>query len=173
MRKFILAGLLALPCLAVDSSQVQAAGCCNGCNQTPTLNFGFGMRIGLHHWCFCEKPTINPCLPGKPHKHKHHGCSSCAGGGGYGGGHGDMSCTWGAGAPWYLFWPYDAHFRMPAPTGYPFWPAPQTIQPGFGAHYGYNMPGYQTPNMGYPMDANAVQPAGFYPQQVPTYWYGR
>src|SRR5262245_20238635 len=113
MRKFILAGLLALPLLALEPAPAWALGCCGGCSQSPTLNFGFGMRIGFHHWAFCEKPTINPCLPGKPHKGCHHqGCKTC-GGGGYGGpGGGDPSCSYGPGAPWYLFWPQDAHFKM-------------------------------------------------------------
>lgn len=175
MRKFILAGLLALPLLVLNPARLLASGCCNGCYQSPTLNFGFGMRIGFHKWCFCEKPTINPCLPGKPHKHKHHGCQApgCPTGGygcGYGGG--DPSCAWGAGAPWYLFWPMDAHFRMPAPTGYPYWPAPQTTPPGFSSCYGYHLPAFNHYGLTYPLDANAVQPAGYYPQ-VPTYWYGR
>src|SRR5437588_11366 len=33
--------------------------------------------------------------------------------------------------PWYSYWPYEAHFINPAPTGYPYWPAPQTL-PGAG-----------------------------------------
>src|SRR5262245_44509712 len=28
-------------------------------------------------------------------------------------------------APWYTYFPYEAHFQTPAPTGlYPHWPAP-------------------------------------------------
>lgn len=27
--------------------------------------------------------------------------------------------------PWYLYWPLEAHFVAPAPTGYPYWPPPQ------------------------------------------------
>jgi hypothetical protein len=39
--------------------------------------------------------------------------------------------------PWYLYWPHNAHFQTPAPTGYPFWPQPMTVQPGFeGGHAG-------------------------------------
>src|SRR5215469_15761379 len=35
--------------------------------------------------------------------------------------------------PWYLYWPLEAHFVAPAPTGYPYWPAPQGIlASGFG-----------------------------------------
>jgi hypothetical protein len=25
-------------------------------------------------------------------------------------------------APWYLYWPYDAHFQLPAPIGAPYYP---------------------------------------------------
>jgi hypothetical protein len=29
--------------------------------------------------------------------------------------------------PWYLYWPLEAHFVAPAPTGYPYWPPPQGL----------------------------------------------
>jgi hypothetical protein len=29
--------------------------------------------------------------------------------------------------PWYLYWPMERHFMVPAPTGYPFWPSPQAL----------------------------------------------
>ncbi len=29
--------------------------------------------------------------------------------------------------PWYLYWPLEAHFVAPAPTGYPYWPPPQRL----------------------------------------------
>jgi hypothetical protein len=29
--------------------------------------------------------------------------------------------------PWYLYWPMEAHFVAPAPTGYPYWPPPQGL----------------------------------------------
>jgi hypothetical protein len=29
--------------------------------------------------------------------------------------------------PWYLYWPLEAHFVAPAPTGYPYWPQPQGL----------------------------------------------
>jgi hypothetical protein len=32
--------------------------------------------------------------------------------------------------PWYLYWPLEAHFVAPAPTGYPYWPSPQGLPPG-------------------------------------------
>lgn len=42
--------------------------------------------------------------------------------------------------PWYLYWPYDAHFQSPAPTGYFTSPAPMTLPP---AMYGLDGFGYQ------------------------------
>jgi len=32
-------------------------------------------------------------------------------------------------APWYLYWPYDAHFQLPAPIGAPFQPPQHLGQP--------------------------------------------
>ena len=58
--------------------------------------------------------------------------------------------------PWYNYWPLEAHFITPAPTGYPYWPSPQTPPPGmFGA---------SSPS---PYD---VSPAAYCPQ-APYYWY--
>jgi|GEM_PF-2466090 hypothetical protein len=31
--------------------------------------------------------------------------------------------------PWYLYWPLEAHFVAPAPTGYPYWPPAQALPP--------------------------------------------
>lgn len=33
--------------------------------------------------------------------------------------------AWPQAGPWYLYWPLEAHFVAPAPTGYPYWPPPQ------------------------------------------------
>jgi hypothetical protein len=61
--------------------------------------------------------------------------------------------------PWYLYWPMEAHFQTPAPTGYPFWPAPMTLPPNAG--------------MGGPAPANFM-PASFqapgYGASPPSYW---
>ena len=35
--------------------------------------------------------------------------------------------------PWYLYWPLEAHFVAPAPTGYPYWSPPQGLPKGFCA----------------------------------------
>lgn len=57
-------------------------------------------------------------------------------------------------SPWYLYWPYDQHFQLPAPIGAPFVPPqhlhspwnPYFAHPGFGPgaapHYFQGMPGH-------------------------------
>lgn len=57
--------------------------------------------------------------------------------------------------PWYLYWPMEAHFQTPAPTGYPFWPAPMTLPGAVGGAPG---PGNFMPG---------VQPTGY---AAPNYW---
>ena len=45
--------------------------------------------------------------------------------------------------PWYLYWPMEAHFQAPAPTGYPYWPAPMGLPPqnaAYGASRGRQLP---------------------------------
>lgn len=60
-------------------------------------------------------------------------------------------------APWYLFYPYDNYFNMPAPPAYPYWPQ-QSLNGGAGA-----------PNRG------TMVPAAYFPApgSVPNYWLGR
>jgi hypothetical protein len=58
-------------------------------------------------------------------------------------------------APWYLYWPYDAHFQLPAPIGAPYYPpqglgspwnpyfpAPAVPAGAFGFGGAIAMPGY-------------------------------
>lgn len=66
-------------------------------------------------------------------------------------------------APWYTYFPYEAHFQTPAPMGYyPQWPnAPaagmyQPPQPQFAPHA-----------------PSPVRPASYYYSPAPSYWYGR
>jgi hypothetical protein len=67
--------------------------------------------------------------------------------------------------PWYLYYPHDAYFQVPAPTAYPYWPAPQTLNASqLGAASG---PYTQT----MPNPYGVYQPVGYY-QQGPSYWYG-
>jgi hypothetical protein len=40
---------------------------------------------------------------------------------------GGPGCHWPQAGPWYLYWPLEAHFVAPAPTGYPYWPSPQGL----------------------------------------------
>lgn len=91
-------------------------------------------------------------------------------------------------SPWYNYWPYEAHFQTPAPTGYPWWPAPQTPSPGFmpsapayapAAPAAPVAPGY-TPPAPTPVAPGApqgIQPTNYYyqgiPAQAPSYWYHR
>jgi hypothetical protein len=58
--------------------------------------------------------------------------------------------------PWYLYWPMEAHFQAPAPTGYPYWPAPMGLPPQTAAAYGAPA-------------AGNFQPAA-YSGATPSYW---
>jgi hypothetical protein len=165
MRKFLLAALLALPLLALAPRSASADGCCNFCSPTVKLNIGCMFKCWCSASCSdccssscCWNPCCKPCGSC---------CNSC--GGGCGGG-----C--GYAAPWYSYWPTDAHFMTPAPTGYPYWPSPMTSGMGHaaagyggGAPYcGNNWQAPQAPPM--PYGAPAVQPCGYSPQ-APSYWY--
>jgi hypothetical protein len=80
-------------------------------------------------------------------------------GGGGGGGCGLCGCTAG---PWYSYWPYDAHFQSPAPTGcFPYWPSSETAAAlpsgGVVPPVAVGQPG-------------TYQSVGY---QAPNYWYGR
>ena len=61
--------------------------------------------------------------------------------------------------PWYLYWPMEAHFQVPAPTGYPYWPSQMSL-PG--------MTPAALPNYGAPVQGPGLTPAGYYP---PAYGY--
>ena len=96
--------------------------------------------------------------------------------------------------PWYLYWPYEAHFAAAAPVGGPCFPAwgppggmagmgaptaPMMGLPGAMGSGGAPMapmmgvPGAQpmAPIPGTPPPAS-IQPT-VYSGQVPAYWYGR
>ncbi len=60
-------------------------------------------------------------------------------------------------APWYLFFPYDNYFNMPAPPAYPYWPQ-------------QNLGGSATRPSGNP---GTMLPATYIPGSVPSYWLGR
>ena len=58
--------------------------------------------------------------------------------------------------PWYLYWPMEAHFQTPAPTGYPYYPSSMTLPPTGVAGPGNFQPA-------------AYQPSG-YGAPPPYYW---
>jgi len=63
-------------------------------------------------------------------------------------------------APWYCYFPYEAHFQAPAPVGpFPNW-QPGAMVPAGGASY--------APPVHQP--AGYVQPVGY--SSPPSYWYG-
>src|SRR5208283_5718891 len=111
---------------------------------SPTYRLGFSVGLAFKGWAGCD-------------------CGSC--------GHGCGSGCGGCGAaPWYQYWPYNAHFQTPAPTGYPYWPAPMTAM-GYGAAPMGPGAGPATYYGAAPMPPSPVQPAAYYPQ-APAYWYG-
>jgi hypothetical protein len=175
MRKYILAAVLALPLTALGQQQAWAGGggdCC-----TPLYRVGISIGLVFRGWCGCDYSCCKQKV----------GCGHCGSGGGGGGG---GCCTFPGGAPWYGYWPYPAHFQTPAPTGYPYWPAPMTYSGygaaptvGDGSQTAMNMPAgidhYPNPMAGMPVNGNfggyspqaaAIQAAGYYPQ-APGYWY--
>jgi hypothetical protein len=87
----------------------------------------FGFAVNVKAWA-------NPC------------CPPCGG----------KCCGPAQAMPWYLYWPYEAHFQTPAFPEWPYWPTQSVGQPGG------HIPG-QLP---------AIQPVGHY-QAVPYYWYGK
>jgi hypothetical protein len=100
--------------------------------------------------------------------------------------------------PWYAYFPYDAHFQIPAPVGmYPNWPTPfpppvavpvPFPPPSIPATLPFPPPptpvppppSQQAPRTA-PTTQAPIQPVGYYPYgygygygyQVPSYWYGR
>jgi hypothetical protein len=91
-----------------------------------------------------------------------------SGGGSWSGGGGGMQA-----GPWYLYFPYEAHFQLPAPVGYPFWPGPVTA----AAPRDYYPAGVPGP-LSVP-EARPLSPVGYYYYggvpfaPAPSYWYGR
>lgn len=147
MKRFALAGMLALaPLVAAPKANAWwggGGGCGNGCSG----GFTIGGSISLSG--FCKGWHSGGCG-------SNFGPMCCGdGGGGYGsGGYGG-----GGLAPWYAYYPYDAYFQTPAPTGYPYWPAPMTPYPSPAT----------SANVGsYPYSGTFVPTAA----QVPSYWYG-
>jgi hypothetical protein len=169
MRKFLLAATFALP-FTVLSVSTASAGCCNS---PPPPVHKIGISIGI-----CWKTWYGlDCCSGHGGGDCCHQPPSCCGCSPIGCGYGPVPAGPGAGpgpggsvpcGPWYTYYPYNAHFQTPAPTGYPNWPAPQTSGPSplFGGNY-YQAP----PQNGLSNYPSPVQPCGYY--QAPSYWYGQ
>jgi hypothetical protein len=129
MRKLLVACLMALP-LAAIPSQARAwfghcsSGDCDGC--------GHHGHLGGHAWF---------------------GGHGWLGGHGLGLGDGHDHNSLPQAGPWYLYWPYEAHFQTPAPLPYPYYAPTQVLPPNFQG----GMP--------------ATQPVGYHPQgSPPPYW---
>jgi hypothetical protein len=77
--------------------------------------------------------------------------------------------------PWYTYFPYEAHFALPAPVCFPFWPAPATA--GAPSYFPMHHPApLQLPGA-QPLgpQPSGYQPVGYYYYYAPapTYWYQR
>jgi hypothetical protein len=106
---------------------------------------GHGLFGHLHNAFNCIESTNEA-----PNFRQHHGFGQIGGriGGGHSGyadGFGNMGRRNGRGffqppfqaAPWYLYWPYDSHFQLPAPISGPYLPPqaygyPGSFNPFFG-----------------------------------------
>jgi hypothetical protein len=112
MKKLALAALLGLIVMAVAESKAQAWGYCPGS--------GCSHQCGPGSWTFnFAGCSINIGIKGAAYVGCDGGC-----------------CGWPGLGPWYLYWPYEAHFNAPAPVpggGYPYWPTAMTAGSGGGA----------------------------------------
>jgi len=81
--------------------------------------------------------------------------------------------------PWYNYWPLEAHFITPAPTGYPYWPQPQALPPN-----PVLPPPQPNPKPGAAPDVKPASYSPYYPPvyygqpgiyygPAPSYWYSR
>lgn len=164
MKKWLLTGLLVLPALALSQQEARAQFCYNLAGKFHVKICATGTLKGWHEkFPSCYGPS---CF--------NNGGAGGPGGyaGGYGGGY-DAGNKFAAPGPWYLYWPYagtggmataqpmsfpgwtyEDNFNAPAPTGYPWWPAPTTA-PLQGSTAATQLP------------ASPYQPVGY-----PHYWYG-
>lgn len=122
MKKLTFAALFGLITLAVSGERARASGWCHG---------GCGHSCAPGHYTFNFAGfSVNIGCKGAAYV----GCGSCHG------------CP--VLGPWYLYWPYEAHFSAPAPVpggvAYPYWPGGMTA-----GHGGVHQTGY-----------------------APSYWYG-
>jgi hypothetical protein len=82
--------------------------------------------------------------------------------------------------PWYLYFPYDAHFQTAAPVHpYPHWPGPMVLPPPPGVHPGPGPaapvqvgPALPSPVSYYHYQPTSVfQQVGYFYPTGPAYWY--
>jgi hypothetical protein len=77
--------------------------------------------------------------------------------------------------PWYLYFPYEAHFQLPAPVGFPFWPGPVTAA-GAAEYFPAARPAPLQLPEARPLSPvpPGYSPVGYYYYgPAPSYWYGR
>ena len=67
---------------------------------------------------------------GDGYGHGNHGCSHAGGNGGFGFFQRPFQA-----APWYLYYPYDQHFQMPAPIGAPYFAPQAYANPAFNSYF--------------------------------------
>jgi hypothetical protein len=151
MKKTLAALIISL---ALPAAACRAGDCCWSCGHCGSFSYGFRIKV-CASGCLKWNPCGGPCCGGSAPSCSLGGCGS--GGCGYG----DFG-----GAPWYSYWPLEAHFQVPAPTNYPFWPSP--MAPMAPQQSGY-LPG-AAPHAaaGWPAPYQTV---GYF-QNAPSYWYG-
>lgn len=137
--------------LLTSSGVLQAQYCCPPPCLPPPKACAFGGNVNLGLKFKCDYFNIGNCCANL------FGFQSCPQGccGGPGG------CA-GQCGPWYQYWPQEAHFQVPAPTGYPYWPTAMTLP-----NIPLTMPGGTGPALAPavppgvpPMDGPAVPPPG-------------
>jgi hypothetical protein len=127
MKRFVLAALAALVALPLMTGAEAKA---DGC----CLNLQGGFRLKI-----CFAGFLNASCEPFPCCGPSHGCCPAPA------------------APWYLYWPMEAYYQVPAPTGYPYWPSAMTPPP----NWGHAPPAHAQ---------GAFRPVGYY--GAPSYWYG-
>jgi hypothetical protein len=163
------------------ASAPTTGGCANG--NCGAVEGGHGYHHGCHLFQFLEETNAPPNF------RQHGALFSHLGGrlggpgmGGFGGGQGGPGAGAGLGygqqtaghgllqppfqaAPWYLYWPYDAHFQMPAPINAPYYPPQAYGYPGaFNPYFGGSAPPGWT---GMPVGYNPATAAGSPPMVLP------
>jgi hypothetical protein len=185
-KKMILPAILALavPVMAQADTPPANAPSAGGCASGNCGAEGGKGGHGCHLFQFLEETNQPPNFRPRGSLCPHFLGGRLGGGAGMGGpggpggfgagaGMGNGSQTAGHGllqppfqaAPWYLYWPYDAHFQMPAPINAPYYPPQAYGYPGANNPYfgGSAPPGWQ----GIPAGYNPGMPGGAPPMALP------